>query len=37
MLHNARSVHNKTLQMRNLIEANVNNLITLTETWIKDN
>ena len=31
-LHNARSVRNKTSQIRNLIEANE-----FTETWIKDN
>ena len=36
-LHNARSVRNKTSQIRNLIEANDFHLIILTETWIKDN
>ena len=35
-LHNARSVRNKTSQIRNLIKANDFNLIVLTETWIKD-
>ena len=36
-LHNARSVRNKTSQIRNSIEAVDFNLIILTIMWIKDN
>ena len=36
-LHNARSVRNKTSQIRNLIEADDFNPIILTENWIRDN